>query len=279
MDFNAANWSGNASFTEGAWSGDSWFDAVNNVEASPGGTGGNSMNGGAPIKKVGAIGSNPAASYIEFSEESFDVNEANHPLAGLSEFSISLVFRLPSPLDAIDRNKDTFWEHHGFVGKEIGGPAVGDWNLGITDLNGDGHSDFVGASGVGDADVGTAGPEVDDGLWHTATFVVDDIGGGQFEQRLYLDGASVGVETINYGGGSSVVAASNFAIGARRDGGFGYLPQGDIARLMFFDTPLDDAEIRGQAATYLGLNVPEPASYLLLGGMGLAIVAMRRRLG
>lgn len=240
MDWDATTYSG--TFANG------WTDKVGGVHAVAGGGGGGPTG---PLKGT-AVLAGKTIDTIFFTADSFDVNITNHPLVGLNEFTISLVVRVPVAVDSPNEPENNFWLHNGFAGKEIGNAGVGDWNIGLTDLAGNGGANIVGATGLGAGDIGTAGPTIDDDQWHTVHFVVDNLGNGTFDQRLYLDGIQVGTDLGIAYAGIPVINAANFSIGARRDGGNGYLPQGDIARMQFDDTALTPTQVAAQAATYLG---------------------------
>jgi hypothetical protein len=252
MDWDASNYSGTF--------GDGWTDSIANVTAASGG-------GGAPnpVKNTGSI-NGFSVDYLTFTADSFDVNPTTTPITGLAEFSISMVFRLPTSYTAPNVPENNFYQHNGVAGKERSGAGTGDWNVGFVDVAGDGTVQLVGGSGLGSGDVGTAGSiTVADNAWHTSSFVVEDLGDGSFNQLLYLDGVLIASDlAISYGGSDSSIAADNWAIGARRDGDNGYLQEGDIARLQFDDTALTLSEVEASHATFLGEAVPEPSSTMLL---------------
>ena len=262
MDFDATNWSGN--FT--ADPADNWVDSVAGVVAQRGG-----LNGAAPTKSVATINGQPVDA-INFTSDSFDVNTTTHPLAGKKEFTISLVFRTTTPGAGGENN---FYQNNGFVGKELPGPGVGDWNLGVST-----GGLINGGTGLGSGDTGTPGPVVNDGAWHVASFVIDNNDNGTFTQTMYVDGVAAGApDTVAYNTAADQgdIAASNFAIGARRDGDNGYITEGSIARLQFDDLALTPAQIASRHTSFLGEAVPEPASAVLLLVAGTALLARRRR--
>ena len=150
--------------------------------------------------------------------------------------------------------EDDFWRNEGLVGIELPGGGVGDWGVGIA------AGGLINAgSALHAGDSGSIGPVVNDGSWHVATMVIDDLGNGTHDRRLYLDGAEVASDlALPYGGGSSVAANSSLFFGD-------YAPsdpnatkenfQGDIAHIRLDDQPLSPAEIATAHGDYLGTLV------------------------
>ncbi|MCO6047094.1 LamG domain-containing protein [Aeoliella sp. ICT_H6.2] len=273
MDWDASAWSGNGEDLGGGWNGDSWIDSAAGIPAFSGGNLAESNNGGVPVKTEGQIGLDPYANWIDFSYESFDVNNTAHPLAGLRDFTIAAVVRVPESAGALAPNvgENQFWLFNGFVGKEIGNAGVGDWVLGLVQQDGDGQAHIAAGTGLAATDVGTLGPAINDDMWHTVHFVVNDLGSNMFEQRLYLDGVEVANDLdLSFGGPVTAVAASDFAIGARRDGGNGYLPDADMARLKFYGASLSPTEIANQASSFLGEGL-QPLQMVVGGDNSLSI--------
>ena len=184
-------------------------------------------------------------------DAAFEVAAAGNGVAGLAEFSASVVFRTTSTGSS---GEDDFWRNEGLVGIELGGGGVGDWGVGIA-----AGGLINGGSALHAGDSGSLGPVVNDNTWHVATMVIDDLDNSTHDRRLYLDGVEVASDlALVNGGGSSVAANSALFFGDNQPGDGNATKEnyeGDIAHIRLDDVALSPAEISTLHGDYLGTRV------------------------
>ena len=233
------------------------------------------------IQKISgeSFGAGQSIDFVRFSgAQSFDQNNINHPLAGLQAYSISAVYRSTDTGMVSTGNVNNFYQYNGIVGKEVGGGGVGDWGIGIYD---DGKLGAGVALGGGDNGVGTAA-SVNGTGFHTFTQSIQNNGDNTFNLRLFQDGALAN-ELLNIGyGGTTSIRATNWAVGAIRDGENAPFYTGDLAHLRFDNTALLLGDVSGPTglhANFLGTvsAVPEPSSFAILGLAAVAGIVIQRR--
>ena len=277
-------------FVSNDWTGTGAWD--NRVEGKTGAT----IAAGTPtLSSAGTLASQAGVNFIEFNGSSFfNVlgNNANNPMYGVGDFSITAVF-------TTDGNTQTsaeplyWWNQTGLVGNERPGGSPADF--GIT-INGD---TLIGS--MSDprpyltAETAVASTTtVNDAPMHVVTWVRDVMDATHASFYLYVDGvleASLlnqeDVSTSYDIVGSPALSGSGgwpegFAIAACTTSGDGKFT-GRIAEIQIHDTAIDPT------ADGLGLHdalvvdgvyqVPEPATWILslLGIVGLAIYRFRKR--
>jgi len=98
------------------------------------------------------------------------LEQTDRPWAGISEFSITVVFRSKTPPVGAATDLNAFHDFKGILGFEVGGLNSGDFGIGIWN---DGTKTGAVAAGAGlPADVGISAGALNDDAWHTVTFVV-----------------------------------------------------------------------------------------------------------
>ncbi len=258
FDFYASDWSGpNNAWTSRTGSQTLFYDT---------------FNGSAPQKGSAIIGGVIVDTAV-FDGNDFlttPLNQSNRPWAGLSEFSISIVFRSNTDTGSSESDINAFWNHEGIIGFEVGGAGQGEFGIGLYN---DGTTNGAVAAGTGLAatDEGTSGGNINDNAWHTLTLVVKNLGGGSFSQAVYVDGGLVNEDSpLSYGGGASTLANQSFSLGNIRLGGVNSNPfTGAVAALRFDDAALQISEISDLHSTYLGL-VPNTNQTVLIFGSSVA---------
>jgi len=252
FDFYASDWSGpNSTWASRTGSQTLFYDTY---------------NGSAPQK-----GTNTIAGFnvdtVVFDGNDFlttPLGQVDRPWAGLAEFSVSIVFRSNTDTSSSETDVNAFWNHEGIMGFEVGGPGQGEFGIGLYK---DGTASGAVAAGTGLAatDVGVWAGNINDNAWHSFTLVVDNLGGGLFNQSVYVDGIRVGQATnLSYGGAATNLANQPFSLGNIRFGGGNSNPfVGAVAAFRFDDVALQAGDITALHRTYLGL-VPQPVSTYLL---------------
>lgn len=144
------------------------------------------------------------------------------------------------------------------------------WHVRLNDSAGNGtvgaiRTEIQGSFIIGDV-------AINDGEWHHVASVLQ--GDSMHDVLTYIDGVLVGVS----GQGSDlaintdiVTPDSNVLIGSRFQGGNQGFFDGAVDEVFIFDNALSSAEIARLAAT-----IPEPASAMLLGVAGAALMRRRR---
>jgi len=247
-------------------------------------TGGQTMfydtfNGSAPQKGTDTISGYTVDTALFDGNDFFTtlLAQTNRPWAGLSQFSLSIVFRSNTDTSGSETDINAFWNHEGIMGFEVGGVGQGEFGIGLYN-NGSAGGAVAAGTGLGSADVGTSGGSINDNNWHTLTLAVENLGGGFFSQTVYVDGAQVGqAPLVSYGGGSSTLADQPFSLGNIRFGGPNSNPfAGAVAAIRFDDAALQEAEITSLHGNYLGV-VPEPSTFLLMGVGAFSVYCIRSR--
>ncbi len=249
------------------------------------------------LSSAGTLASQAGVNFIDFNGSSFfNVlgNDANNPMYGVGDFSITAVFTTDGNTQQSGEYPTYWWDHGGVVGNERPGGPPADFGLTI-----DGNI-VMGAmsdprayvsSNVGNLRSTTT---VDDNPVHVVTWVRDVVDATHASFFLYVDGALEAslvnqedvsaaydiLSTPDLSSGSGFL--EGFAIGACSTiGEEKFL--GRIAEIQIHDTAIDPT------ADGLGLHdalvvdgvyqVPEPATWILslLGIVGLAICRFRKR--
>ena len=252
FDFYASDWTGpNNSWASRTGSQTFFYDT---------------FNGSAPQKGTNTIGAVPVV-FASFDGNDFfttTLSQTNRSWAGLSEFSITIVFRSNTGISSSETDINAFWNQEGILGFEVNGVGQGEFAIGLYN-DGTASGAVAAGTGLASTDVGTSGGRINDNAWHTLTLVVDDLGSGTFKQTVYVDGALVDQDlALTYGGGSSTIADQPFSLGNIRFGGTNSNPfVGGVAALRFDDTPLQASDITALHSTYLGLVPRGGSTYLI----------------
>jgi hypothetical protein len=182
------------------------------------------------------------------------LEQTDRPWAGISEFSITVVFRSKTSPAGAATDLNAFHDFKGILGFEVGGLNSGDFGIGIWN---DGTKTGAVAAGAGlPADVGISAGALNDDAWHTVTFVVARQEKDTFALSVYADGCLVRTETrIPDTSGQNATALANqpFSVGTIRGGGNAPFT-GSIAAIRLDTTPLSAADIATMHRTYLGLK-------------------------
>jgi len=174
--------------------------------------------------------------------------------SGLSEFSLTVVFRSKTPQAGASTDVHAFWNFKGILGFDVIEPDGGEFALGVWD-DGTGRGAIAAASGLAN-DVGMSAGPLNDGGWHVVSLIVEKQGDDLFTQSLYADNRLVKSErSLAYSTGSNAVAVADqpFSVGQIR-GGANDPFAGSIAAIRFDTTALPAAEIQRLHSTYLGLK-------------------------
>ena len=142
-----------------------------------------------------------------------------------------------------------------------------------------GASTLAYAGGTGDLGGGTNGPDVLTGsLWHHVVAITEH----DVSTRIWIDGALIGTSGSAPNLANDTRATDLLIGGNQQPGGDFRGWNGGIDDVALWNRPLSESEIgliynSGQLGTSLGaITVPEPSSGLL-GFLGLALIARRRR--
>lgn len=182
------------------------------------------------------------------------LEQMDRPWAGISEFSITVVFRSKTPPAGASTDLNAFHEFKGILGFEVGGLNSGDFGIGIWN---DGTSQGAVAAGAGlPSDVGISAGALNNDAWHVVTFVVARQGKDTFALSVYADSRLVRTETRvpdTTGQNATTLANQPFSVGTIRGGKNGPFT-GSIAAIRLDTTPLSATEIETMHRTYLGLK-------------------------
>jgi len=199
---------------------------------------------------------------------------SGRPWAGLSQFSLSLVFKSNVSALTSETNVNAFWNQRGVLGFELREGGQGEFAIGL--YNDGSPSGAVAAStGLGIGDNGTSAGTINDNFWHTLTMVVKNETGGLFSQTVYVDGGQVGNSPPQPYGTLGALADASFSLGAIRSGS-AEMFVGEVAALRFDDAPLAALDITTMHSNYLGV-IPEPSTSMLLGYGAVSLFALRSR--
>lgn len=182
------------------------------------------------------------------------LEQTDRPWAGISEFSITVVFRSKTPPAGASTDLNAFYDYKGIMGFEVGGIGSGDFGIGIWN---DGTETGKVAVGVGlPTDVAISAGELNDDAWHIVTLGMARQGEGTFALSVYADGRLVGTDTrVTDTTGQNATALANqpFSVGTIRNGKNAPFT-GSIAAIRLDTTPLSVADIETMHRTYLGLK-------------------------
>ena len=182
------------------------------------------------------------------------LEQTDRPWAGISEFSITVVFRSKTPPAGASTDLNAFYDYKGIMGFEVGGIGSGDFGVGIWN---DGTKTGEVAVGVGlPTDVAISAGELNDDAWHIVTLGMARQGKDTFALSVYADSRLVRTETrVTDTTGQNATALANqpFSVGTIRNGKNAPFT-GSIAAVRLDTTPLSVADIETMHRTYLGLK-------------------------
>ena len=202
---------------------------------------------------------------------------SGRPWAGLSQFSLSLVFKSNVSALTSETNVDAFWNQRGILGFEIGGAGQGEFAIGLYN-DGSALGAVAASTGLGSGDNGVSAGNLNDNNWHTLTMAVANLANGSFSQTVYVDGTQVGSSLVREYGSVGALADASFSLGAIRGSASSEKFVGEVARLRFDSAPLTASDITTLHSNYLGaVGIPEPSSSLLMGLAALSLGAIRSR--
>lgn len=212
--------------------------------------------GSAPQKGTGTLYGATIATVV-FDGNDFlttPLEQYNRSWAGLSELSLTVVFRSETPKAAASTDVHAFWNFKGILGFDVSEPDGGEFAIGVWD-DGTKQGAVAAAAGLAD-DVGLSAGALNDGAWHVVTLVIARQGESSFSQSVYADNRLVRSENkLSYSTGSNatVVANQPFSVGQIRSGANSPFT-GSIAAIRLDTSALSATEIGQLHRTYLGLK-------------------------
>jgi autotransporter-associated beta strand protein len=129
-----------------------------------------SIGGAAPTLAVGAINGHNAVHFTGSARSALGISAANNPLAGVTNFSVAVVFRTDNGYGPYSTNRQ-WWECTGLIDAEEPG-VTNDWGLALTS-----NGRVAAGIGGGDATVYSRPFDLDDGVVHVAVVSYNAAGG------------------------------------------------------------------------------------------------------